>query len=111
MERFAKNTLRMTAAFAMAIVLCLAAVAAYFIYPGTPGNSKYMKFEGYIELPRDRSLNILDYLTIDNGALFVTSESSGSLFKVDLDPNHPCLIAVSELPGAGSLHGVGLLMT
>ena len=65
MERLAKNTLRMTAAFATAIVLCLAAVAAYFIYPGTPGNSKCMKFEGYIDLPRDRSLNILDYMTID----------------------------------------------
>jgi DNA-binding beta-propeller fold protein YncE len=110
MERFAKNTLRMTAAFATAIVLCLAAVAAYLIYPGTPGNSKCMNFEGYIELPRDRSLNILDYLTIANGALFVTSESSGSLFKVDIDPNHPSLSAVSELPGGGAAHGVALMM-
>src|SRR5258708_21900882 len=110
MERFAKNTLRMTAAFATAIVLCLAAVAAYLIYPGTHGNYKCMNFEGYIELPRDRSLNILEYLTIDNGALFVTSESSGSLFKVDLDPNHPSLSAVSELPGGGAAHGVALMM-
>src|SRR5580704_11260260 len=109
MERFAKNTLRMTAAFATAIVLCLAAVAAYLIYPGTPGNSKCMNFEGYIELPRDGSLNILDYLTIANGALFVTSESSGSLFKVDIDPNHPSLSAVSELPGGGAAHGVALM--
>src|SRR6202047_2395456 len=110
MERFAKNRVRMSAAFATAIVLCLAAVAAYFIYPGTPGNSKCMKFEGYIELPRDRVLNVLDYLTINNGALFVTSESSGALFRVDLDPNNPSRSTVSELPGSGAAHGVALTM-
>src|SRR5258706_799296 len=110
MERFAKNTLRMTAAVATAIVLCLAAVAAYLIYPGTPGSSKCMNFEGYIELPRDRSLNILDYLTMDYGALIVPSESTCSLFKVDLEPTHPSLSAVSELPGGGAAHGVALMM-
>jgi DNA-binding beta-propeller fold protein YncE len=109
MKRFAKNKLRLAAAFATVIVSCLAVAAACLIYPGIPGQSKCMKFEGYIELPRDRSLNILDYLIVDNGALFVTSESSGSLFKVDLDPNHLSLSAVSELPGGGAVHGVALV--
>ena len=99
----------MTVAFATVIVLCLAVPAAYLIYPGTPGKSKFMKFEGYIELPKGRSLNIFDYLTIDNGKLFVTSESSGSLFKVELDPNDPSLSTVSALPGGGAAHGVALL--
>src|SRR5260370_17970235 len=98
MEQFAKNNMRMTAAFAPVIVLCLAVVAACLICPGTPGKSKFMKFEGYIELPKSGPLNVLDYLTISNGTLFVTSESSGPLFKVDLDVSHPSLTAVSNLP-------------
>jgi len=110
MERFAKNNMRMTAAFATVIVLFLAVVAAYLICPGTPGESKFMKFEGYIELPKSGPLNVLDYLTIDNGTLFVTSESSGALFKVDLDLNYPSLSRVSELPGSGATHGVALMM-
>ena len=69
-----------------------------------------MKFEGYIEPPKGRSLNVLDYLTISNGTLFVTSESSGALFKVNLGPNHPSLSTVSELPESGVAHGVALLM-
>jgi DNA-binding beta-propeller fold protein YncE len=110
MERFAKNNMRMTAAFTTVIVLCLAGVAACLICPGTPGKSKFMRFEGYIELPKSGPLNVLDYLTINNGTLFVTSESSGALFKVDLDLNHPSLSTVSELRGSGSAHGVVMMM-
>jgi len=66
MERFATNNLRITAAFATVIVLCLGVVAAYLICPGTPGKSQFMRFEGYIELPKSGPLNVLDYLTINN---------------------------------------------
>src|SRR6267378_2494895 len=110
MEQFATKNLRMTAAFATVIVICLGVVAAYLIYPGIPGKSKFMKFEGYIELPKSGPLNVLDYLTINNDTLFVTSESSGELFKVDLDVNHPFLSTVSELPGSGAAHGMALMM-
>jgi DNA-binding beta-propeller fold protein YncE len=110
MDRSVKRHLRMTAAFATVIALCLAVTGAYLICPGTPGKSKFMRFEGYIELPKRGSLNVLDYLTISNGTLFVTSESSGALFKVNLDPNHPSLSTVSELPGSGAAHGVALIM-
>ena len=110
MKQFAINNLRMTAAFATVIFLCLIIAGAYLVFPGTPGKSKFMKFEGYIELPKSGSLNVLDYLTISNGTLFVTSESSGALFKVNLDPNRPSLSRVSELPGSGAAHGVALLM-
>ena len=110
MDRSVKRHLRMTTAFATVIALCLGVAGAYLICPGTPGKSKFMKFEGYIELPKGGSLNVLDYLTISNGTLFVTSESSGALFKVSLDPNHPSLSTVSELPGSGAAHGVALVM-
>jgi len=109
MEQFAKNNLRMTAALATVIVLCLGVAAACLICPGTPGKSKFMKFDGYIELPESGLLSVLDYLTINNRTLFVTSESSGTLFKVDLDVNHPSLSTVSELPGSGAAHGVALM--
>ena len=110
MDRSVKRHLRATAEFGTVIALCLAvAGVAYLVCPGTPGKSKFMKFEGYIELPKHGSLNVLDYLTISNGTLFVTSESSGALFKVTLDPNHPSLSTVSELPGSGAAHGVALM--
>src|SRR4029077_8752198 len=109
MDGFVKRNLRMIAAFATVIVLCLAVVAVYLIWPGTPSKSKFMKFEGYIELPRSGPLNVLDYLTISNSTLFVTSESSGSLLKVDLNLNRPSLSTVSELRGTGAAHGVAVI--
>jgi hypothetical protein len=87
----------------------LAVVFAYLAYPGTPSKSKFMTFEGYIELPKGGLFNVLDYLTLNGGTLFVTSESSGALFKVDLDLNHPSVSPISEMPGAGAAHGVALL--
>jgi DNA-binding beta-propeller fold protein YncE len=109
MDRFVKTGLQMAAALAAAIVACLSVVLAYLIYPGTPSKSRYMTFEGYIELPKSGALNVLDYLTLTGSTLFVTSESSGALFKVDLDLGHPSLSPVSEMPGSGAAHGVALL--
>jgi DNA-binding beta-propeller fold protein YncE len=109
MDGFVKRNLGMIAAFATVIALCLALVSAYLIWPGTPSKSKFMKFEGYIELPKSGPLNVLDYLTISDGTLFVTSESSGALFKVDLNSNHLSLSTVSELRGTGAAHGVALM--
>jgi len=94
---------------AIALIGFLGVVFAYLAYPGTPSKSKFMTFEGYIELPKGGLLNVLDYLTINGSTLFVTSESSGFLFKVDLDLNHPSVSLVSEMPGAGAAHGVALL--
>jgi DNA-binding beta-propeller fold protein YncE len=68
-----------------------------------------MTFDGFIELPRGRLLNVLDYLTLNGSTLFVTSESSGTLFKIDLDLNQPSVSSVSEMPGAGAAHGIALL--
>src|ERR1700756_113235 len=102
MNRSVKRGLRITATVVGAIVGCLIAVFAYLVYPGTPGTSKFMTFEGYIELPRGGQLNVLDYLTLAGSTLFVTSESSGALFKVDLDLNHPSVSSVSQMPGGGA---------
>jgi len=104
-----RNGLKTMAMFAIVLIGFLAVVFAYLAYPGTPSKSKFVTFEGYIELPKGGLLNILDYLTLNGSTLFVTSESSGAIFKVDLDLNHPSISSVSEMPGAGAAHGVALL--
>jgi DNA-binding beta-propeller fold protein YncE len=68
-----------------------------------------MAFEGFIELPRGGPLTVLDYLTVNDQTLFVTSESSGALFKIAFDPSDLKASTVSEMPGAGAAHGVALL--
>ena len=109
MNRFVKRGLQITAVSAAAIVVCSTVVVTYLAYTGTPSKSRFMTYEGYIELPKSGLLNVLDYLTIDGKTLFVTSESSGTLFKISLDPNRPSASSVSELPGTGAAHGVALL--
>jgi DNA-binding beta-propeller fold protein YncE len=109
MSRFVKKCIQITAALAATIVACSAVLFAYLVYPGTPSKSKFMTSEGYIELPKDGLLNVLDYLTLSGNTLFVTSESSGALFKIDLNPIHPSVSSVSEMRGNGATHGVALL--
>ena len=100
-----KNALKIIGAFVIVLISFAGVVLAYLVYPGTPSQSKFMTFDGFIELPRGRLLNVLDYLTLNGSTLFVTSESSGALFKIDLDLNQPSVSSVSEMPGAGAAHG------
>lgn len=104
-----RKILQITAVAAATVVAVAVTVAAYLAYPGKPANSKFVRFEGYIKLPRHGSLNVLDYLTLQGHTLFVTSESSGSVFKVILNPGHPSASTVSEMLGGGATHGVALL--
>src|ERR1700738_2129207 len=104
-----KTALKIMAICVIVLIGFLGAVFAYLVDPGTPSKSEFMAFEGYIELPKGRLLNVLDYLTLNGSTLFVTSESSGSLFKVNLDSNHLSVSSVSEMPGAGAAHGIALL--
>jgi DNA-binding beta-propeller fold protein YncE len=110
MTRFVKRRIQITAALAAVIVAGLTAIFVNLVSPGTPSKSKFMTFEGYIELPKGGLLNVLDYLTLNGSTLFATSESSGALFRVALDQNHPSLSSVSEMPGGGAAHGVALLL-
>jgi DNA-binding beta-propeller fold protein YncE len=106
MERIIKMSLTVVI---LLIGLALATLA-YLVYPGTPGKSGVMDFEGFIELPGDGTLNVLDYLTLDDSALFVTNETSGAVFKVTLDRKTQFSSDnIIQLPGAGSAHGVALV--
>src|SRR3981081_1982986 len=90
-----------------AMALLAAAVVGYLIYPGTPGTSASMKFQGYIPLPSATTLSVLDYLTVDEDRLFVTGESSGDLYKIQLAGSSlPTVADVSRLTGEPATHGV-----
>ena len=100
-----------TIAAALAIVVfgVVGSISLYLIYPGTPSRSRFMTFDGFITLPRGGLLNVLDYMTISGHSLFVTSESSGALYKVALDLDRVTASLVSVMPGSGAGHGVALL--
>ena len=104
-----KNTLKIVGAVVLVLVSFVGVVLAYLVYPGTPSRSKFMAFDGFIELPRSGLLNVLDYLSLNDSTLFVTCESSGALFRVDLDPKHLSVSSVSEMPGTGAVHGIAIL--
>jgi DNA-binding beta-propeller fold protein YncE len=99
---------------ALLVALVLIGVAAsallYLVYPGTPSPSRFMTFQGFIELPQTGPLNVLDYLTLRDHVLFVTADSSGKVFKVTLDPGTQTTATnVSPLLGGGAVHGVVLM--
>jgi DNA-binding beta-propeller fold protein YncE len=96
-------------AFAITLLGLAAVALVYLVYPGTPSESKVMTFEGFIELPRGGLLTVLDYLTLNDQTLFVTSESSGAMLKIAFDPSDLKASTVSEMPGAGAAHGVAVL--
>jgi DNA-binding beta-propeller fold protein YncE len=104
-----KNVLRIVVMSAIVLIGLLGVALAYLSYPGTPSQSRFMAFDGYIGLPRDGVLNVLDYLTLNGNTLFVTSESSGALFKIALDPSNLPASTVTEMSGTGAAHGVALL--
>jgi DNA-binding beta-propeller fold protein YncE len=104
-----KKILRVVLAIVAAAAAGAAAIVAYLSYPGVPSHSQFMEFKGYIELPRNRTLDVLDYLTLHDGALFVTSERSGTVYKVALDSSHFPSSVVSQMPGGGATHHVLIL--
>ena len=76
------------AAIVVGVLVLVAAVWLFrLIDPGRPATSTSLAFKGFIVLPKVRQsspLQVLDYLTIADGTLFVTSESSGSVFEAPL---------------------------
>src|SRR5258708_8532479 len=105
-----KQILKIVAMLVLVLVGIAALVVIYLAFPGTPSRSRFMTFQGFIELPKTGRLNVLDYLTLRDHTLFVTSESSGSVFKVGLDPaTQTTALNISTLPGGGAVRGVVLL--
>jgi YVTN family beta-propeller protein len=83
------------------------AVAGYLIYPGTPSSASSLKFQGYVPLPSATVLSVLDYLTVNDDKLFVTGESTGDVYKVQLRKDSlPAAADVTKLAGEPAAHGV-----
>jgi len=84
------------------------AIAGYLIYPGTPSEASSLIFQGYVPLPSDRVLSVLDYLTVNDGQLFVTGESTGDVYRVRISNDSlPTAADVAKLPGEEpATHGV-----
>jgi len=83
MTRLAKVALWVLAA--LIVVLCV--LTAMLVFPGRPTNARSLRFDGYIGLPKVKNagvLTVLDYLTVSGDDLFVTSVSTGAVYKVPL---------------------------
>jgi DNA-binding beta-propeller fold protein YncE len=105
-----EKVLKIAGIIALVLIAVAASVLIYLVFPGTPSRSRFMTFQGFIELPQTGRLNVLDYLTLRDHILFVTAESSGNVFKVMLDPTTQSTATnISTLPGGGAVHGVVLM--
>jgi YVTN family beta-propeller protein len=102
-----KTIIRTALSFFAISALAMCLVITKLAFPAVPGTSKSMNYEGFISLPKVSTLNVLDYITVCKDRLFVTSESDGSVFKVDLDGStSPKAAIVTSFAGEGAAHGV-----
>jgi YVTN family beta-propeller protein len=91
----------------------LAAIAGVLvgrlIYVGQPAAANSLQFRGFVLLPKGALLTVLDYLTVSEQSLFVTDESTGSVYKIDL---HEKALAqggdISVFSSEPATHGVAL---
>jgi DNA-binding beta-propeller fold protein YncE len=104
-----------TLAIGLLCLLGLALVAglgfgAWLVFPTAPRSAASLHFAGFIPLPKAKgagALSVLDYLSIDGGNLFVTSESTGDVYRVPLAAAAlPDGASVKVSAGAGAAHGV-----
>jgi hypothetical protein len=92
----------------LGVVLVVAiAIAGYLIYPGTPNSASSLSFMGYVPLPSDSVLSVLDYLTVRGDELFVTNETTGYVYRVQIHKDAlPTAADVARLAGEPAAHGV-----
>jgi len=107
MKNTMKTLIKISLRVLGAVVAAAIAVAGYLIYPGTPSNASSLIFQGYVPLPSDSVLSVLDYLTVHGDRLFVTSESTGDVYRVQIRKDSlPSAADVARLPGEPAAHGV-----
>jgi DNA-binding beta-propeller fold protein YncE len=104
------HTLKIAARVLLVLISCACLILVYRAYPANPRKSALLKFESLIFLPQGNTVNVLDYLSLSNDALFVAGLSQGSVFKILLDADGRHLgSTVSELQGSPEVHGVALV--
>jgi YVTN family beta-propeller protein len=81
----AHKTMIKATLWSFAALVALAGVFIFrLIYVGQPEAASSLQFRGFVLLPKGALLTVLDYLTVGEGSLFVTDESTGSVYKIDL---------------------------
>jgi YVTN family beta-propeller protein len=107
MKNTMKTLLKILLAGLGVVAAAAIAVAGYLIYPGTPGKASSLVFQGYVPLPSERLLSVLDYLTVKDDTLFVTGESTGDVYRVQIRRDSlPTAADVAKLHGEPAAHGV-----
>jgi YVTN family beta-propeller protein len=107
MRNTMKTLIKISLAVLGLVVFAAIAVAGYLIYPGTPSHASSLVFQGYVPLPSDRLLSVLDYLTVKDDKLFVTGESAGDVYRVQIRKDSlPTAADVAKLHGEPAAHGV-----
>ena len=102
-----KNALRVVLWGVGAVLAVCVVGAILLINPGTPSSAKTLEFKGYILLPKGALLSVLDYLNVSEKRLFVTSETTGDVYKVALhDGSLPSDADVSVFASVPAAHGV-----
>jgi hypothetical protein len=92
-----------------AIVLIACAVLLRLVWISEPGKAASVQFQGFVLLPKGALLTVLDYLTVSGQLLFVTDESTGSVYKVALHERAlPQSSDVSVFSAEPAAHGVVL---
>jgi YVTN family beta-propeller protein len=98
----------MSGIFAVCVTIVVV-IASALIIPGKPADGTSVHFEGYVTLPGHSMLSVLDYLTVSGRNLFVTSESTGAVYRVALhDGALPTAADVSEFTAEPAAHGVAI---
>jgi DNA-binding beta-propeller fold protein YncE len=93
----------------VALLLSAAGFAAALVYPGSPGAARSLKFQGYVQLPSRGWLSVLDYMTVSGRGLFVTSVTSGDVYRIALDStSQPMDARIATLAGPPAAHGVAV---
>ncbi len=104
------RVLRMRVAVVLGLGLLLGLCLLICIYPMQPGNSRSLRFEAHIALPRSGIVSALDYMALEGGHLLVTSITSGDLYDVELAaPGAGRSSTIRTLPGVGHAHGIAIV--
>lgn len=92
---------------AAAITVCV--ILFRLIYIAEPEKAMSVQFQGFVLLPKEATLTVLDYLTVSGNDLFVTGETTGSVYKIKLPakgiPTNDDVAVFASDPAA---HGVAL---
>ena len=99
------------AGVSLAALALIGAIAIFrLVYIAAPTTAMSMQFDGFVSLPKGSTLTVLDYLTLSDRQLFVTNESTGTVYNIELPeaglPQTPSRLSLSPPPAAA--HGVAL---